>query len=148
MKTAPWQGSDGIITEAADDSPHSSNNDNYGFKGSASLFFHSLDSRVTYATFVSAIYIRGLAELYRRNPSNSDLQTLIHSYIDVQANALIDLASDTGVWSTATSYAAAWEGPYDAMYAWTQLAALDVLGSFVSPRSPTLPPLPVPMTQN
>lgn len=52
-----------------------------------------------------AVYIRGLAELYRRNPGNSALQILIHSYVDTQANALIELASNAGN-TGATSYAA------------------------------------------
>ncbi|KAF8304744.1 Six-hairpin glycosidase [Clavulina sp. PMI_390] len=115
MKSGPWQGSDGIITESSSNT-HSSNNDAWGFK---------------------AVYIRGLAELYRRqSASNTPLGTLIHSYVDTQANALIELASNTLTWSTATSYAADWEGPYDGMYAWTQLAALDVFGTFVMVNSP------------
>ncbi|KAF8317155.1 Six-hairpin glycosidase [Clavulina sp. PMI_390] len=115
MKNGPWQGSNGIITETSS-STHSKNNDAWGFK---------------------AVYIRGLAELYRRqSASNSGLLTLVHSYIDTQANALIDLASDTLTWSNATSYAADWEGPYDGMYAWTQLAVLDTFGAFVMVNSP------------
>lgn len=67
MKSAPWQGSDGVITEG-EQQPYDENNDNRGFKG---------------------IWIRALGELYKRSGGNSDLQTLIHAYVDVQANSLI-----------------------------------------------------------
>lgn len=71
MKSAPWQGSDGIITEGQDNP--SQQNDANGFKG---------------------IWIRALGELYRRSGNNKDLQTLIHSYVDVQANTLIKNSND------------------------------------------------------
>ena len=35
-----------------------------------------------------AIFIRGLYEAFSRNPSNTDLRILIHSYIDVQVRFL------------------------------------------------------------
>ncbi|KZT68825.1 endo-1,6-alpha-mannosidase [Daedalea quercina L-15889] len=101
-KNAPWQGSDGIITEAASDT---SNNDGAGFK---------------------AIYIRGLNEAFVRNQDDWDFQVLIHSYIDVQYNALLDLADNNN------SYAINWHGPATSYTAWGQLAALDVLVSSIS----------------
>ncbi|KXN83969.1 Mannan endo-1,6-alpha-mannosidase DCW1 [Leucoagaricus sp. SymC.cos] len=99
MKNAPWQGSDGIITEGA--SP-SSNNDGVGFK---------------------AIFIRGLCEVFQRNPSNNALRILIHSYGDVQYNALLDLAAN------GNTYSSNWLGPPQNFTTWGQLAALDVLVS-------------------
>ncbi|KAI0727610.1 endo-1,6-alpha-mannosidase [Fomitopsis betulina] len=101
-KKSPWQGSDGIITEAADDT---SNNDGAGFK---------------------AVLIRGLNEAFVRNLDDWDFQVLIHSYIDVQYNALLDLADNNN------SYAINWHGPATAYTAWGQLAALDVLVSAIS----------------
>ncbi|EEB91234.1 hypothetical protein MPER_10440, partial [Moniliophthora perniciosa FA553] len=100
MKTNHWEGSDGIITEGA--SP-SQNNDGVGFK---------------------AIFIRGLHEAFTRS-SHNDLKILIHSYIDVQYNALLDLAA------TGNSYSSAWAGPPQGFTTWGQLAALDVLVSAV-----------------
>ena len=76
-KGAPWQGDDGIITEAAGDT---SNNDNAGFKGIAQIilgFSDTLTSRI-------AVLIRGLNEAFVRNQDDWDFQVLIHSYIDVQ----------------------------------------------------------------
>ncbi|KAF5362450.1 hypothetical protein D9756_002730 [Leucocoprinus leucothites] len=101
MKNAPWQGSDGIITEG---SSTTENNDGVGFK---------------------AIFIRGLCEVFARNPSNTDLRILIHSYTDVQYNALLDLAANGNV------YSANWHGPPQGFTTWGQLAALDVLGSAI-----------------
>ncbi|KAF7771085.1 CAZyme family GH76 [Agaricus bisporus var. burnettii] len=101
VKNAPWQGSDGIITEGVSTS---SNNDGVGFK---------------------AIFIRGLAEAFARNPSNNDLRILLHSYIDVQYNALLDLAAN------GNSYSSNWRGPPQGFTTWGQLAALDVLTSAI-----------------
>ncbi|KIJ55510.1 hypothetical protein M422DRAFT_151671 [Sphaerobolus stellatus SS14] len=103
-----WQGSDGIITEGSD-SPES-NDDGKGFK---------------------AIYIRGLYESFSRNPSNTDLRILIHSYIDVQYNALLDLASSP----SSNIYSPAWHGPPQGFTTWGQLAALDVLNSAIGANS-------------
>ncbi|KAF5360085.1 hypothetical protein D9758_007579 [Tetrapyrgos nigripes] len=106
MKSAPWQGSDGIITEGA--SPNS-NNDGVGFK---------------------AIFIRGLDEVNVRSASNSALQILIHSYGDVQYNALLDLAA------TGNTYSSSWEGPPQGFTTWGQLAALDVMVTNLNTNSP------------
>ncbi|KAJ7155889.1 endo-1,6-alpha-mannosidase [Mycena filopes] len=97
VKTTAWEGSDGIITEGS--SP-SANNDGVGFK---------------------AVFIRGLGEAWTRNPSNTALRTLIHSYGDVQYNALLDLAA------TGNTYSSNWHGPPQGFTSWGQLAALDVL---------------------
>uniref|UniRef100_A0A8H8CE62 Endo-1,6-alpha-mannosidase n=1 Tax=Psilocybe cubensis TaxID=181762 RepID=A0A8H8CE62_PSICU len=95
IKNAPWQGSNGIIIEGADTD---SNNDGVGFKGT------------------------GLLEVFRRTPQNSALRILIHSYVDVQYNALLDLAS------SGNDYSANWLGPQPSGFTtWGQLAALDVL---------------------
>ncbi|KAF9526516.1 endo-1,6-alpha-mannosidase [Crepidotus variabilis] len=96
VKSSLWQGSDGIISEGA--SPNS-NNDGVGFK---------------------AVFIRGLLEAFSRS-SNSDLRILIHSYVDVQYNALLDLAA------SGNNYSSNWHGPSQGFTTWGQLAALDVL---------------------
>ncbi|KAF8906113.1 glycoside hydrolase family 76 protein [Mucidula mucida] len=96
VKSGAWQGDNGIITEGA--SPNS-NNDGVGFK---------------------AVFIRALGEVFTRT-NNNDLRTLIHSYADVQYNALLDLAAN------GTSYSSAWAGPPQAFTTWGQLAALDVM---------------------
>ncbi|THG95207.1 hypothetical protein EW026_g6407 [Hermanssonia centrifuga] len=101
VKSSAWEGTDGIITEGA--SP-SSNNDDVGFK---------------------AIFIRGLHETFTRSASNTNLQGLIRSYIDVQYNALLELA-DNG-----STYSSAWNGPPQSFTTWGQLAALDVLVSAI-----------------
>ncbi|KAJ7902488.1 endo-1,6-alpha-mannosidase [Mycena leptocephala] len=97
VKTSAWEGSDGIITEGVSTT---SNNDGVGFK---------------------AIFIRGIHEAWTRNPSNTALRTLIHSYGDVQYNALLDLAA------TGSTYSSNWHGPPQAFTSWGQLAALDVM---------------------
>ncbi|RDB23898.1 hypothetical protein Hypma_008896 [Hypsizygus marmoreus] len=101
VKFSAWQGSDGIITEG---SSTTSNNDSVGFK---------------------AIFIRGLYEAFARNPSNTNLRILVRSYIDVQYNALLDLAAN------GNSYSANWHGPPQGFTSWGQLAALDVLTSAI-----------------
>ncbi|KAJ7080774.1 endo-1,6-alpha-mannosidase [Mycena belliarum] len=97
VKTRQWQGADGIITEGA--SPDK-NGDGVGFK---------------------AVFIRGIHEAWTRNPNNTPLRTLIHSYGDVQYNALLDLAA------TGNTYSSAWHGPPQGFTTWGQLAALDVM---------------------
>ncbi|KDN48784.1 hypothetical protein RSAG8_02771, partial [Rhizoctonia solani AG-8 WAC10335] len=94
-----WQGSDGIITEGQDGDLNT-NNDGRGFK---------------------AIFIRGLHEVFQRSVANNDLRILIHSYVDVQYNALLDLASN------GASYGVVWHGPYFGPTSWGQNAALDIL---------------------
>jgi hypothetical protein len=97
VKTTVWQGTNGVITEGA--SP-TVDNDSVGFK---------------------AVLIRGLYEAWVRNPSNTALTTLIHSYGDVQYNALLELAA------TGNTYSSSWLGPPQAFTSWGQLAALDVM---------------------
>ncbi|KAJ7498155.1 endo-1,6-alpha-mannosidase [Mycena galericulata] len=99
VKTNVWQGSNGVITEGA--SP-TADNDDVGFK---------------------AVFIRGLAEAWMRNTGYTALTTLIHSYGDVQYNALLELAA------TGNTYSSSWLGPPQAFTSWGQLAALDVLTS-------------------
>ncbi|GLB43346.1 putative glycoside hydrolase family 76 protein [Lyophyllum shimeji] len=100
-KSPAWEGSDGIITEG---SSTTSNNDGVGFK---------------------AIFIRGLFEAFNRNAANTDLRILIHSYIDVQYNALLDLAAN------GNTYSANWHGPPQGFTTWGQLASLDVFVSAI-----------------
>ncbi|KAE9399367.1 endo-1,6-alpha-mannosidase [Gymnopus androsaceus JB14] len=106
IKSSAWQGDNGIITEGA--SP-TSNNDGVGFK---------------------AVFIRGLDEVSVRSSDNSALQILIHSYNDVQYNALLELAAK------GTSYSSAWAGPPQAFTTWGQLAALDVMVTAINTNSP------------
>ncbi|KAF7345489.1 Glycoside hydrolase family 76 protein [Mycena venus] len=105
VKTTAWEGSDGIITEGVSTT---SNNDGVGFK---------------------AIFIRGIHEAWTRNPNNSALRILIHSYGDVQ----ILTCDSTTLFSTLLRMAARipsnWHGPPQAFTSWGQLAALDVLTS-------------------
>jgi len=101
VNESQWQGSDGIITEGAD---NLQNNDGVGFK---------------------AVFIRSLFEALTRNAENTSLRTLIHSYIDVQYNALLDLAAQDN------AYSANWHGPAGPFTTWGQLAALDVLASAI-----------------
>ncbi|KAF7974112.1 hypothetical protein HWV62_13315 [Athelia sp. TMB] len=96
VKSTVWQGTNGIITEGADTT---ANNDAVGFK---------------------AVFLRGIHEAYNRS-ANSALKTLIHSYLDVQYNAILELAA------TGSTYSASWTGPPQAFTSWGQLAALDVL---------------------
>ncbi|KAI4522422.1 glycoside hydrolase family 76 protein [Schizophyllum commune Loenen D] len=97
MKTGAWNRDDGVITEGA--SPNE-NNDNVGFK---------------------SILIRALDETYnRRKGDNEALRILIHSYVCVQMNALLDLAAD------GNNYSSAWAGPAQGFTTWGQMAALDV----------------------
>ncbi|KNZ72534.1 Mannan endo-1,6-alpha-mannosidase DCW1 [Termitomyces sp. J132] len=102
VKSGAWQGSDGIITEGVSTT---SDNDGVGFK---------------------AVFIRGLNEAYTRNPSNQDLRTLIHSYINVQASQSENFAAN------GSTYSSNWHGPPQAFTAWGQLAALDVMVSAIS----------------
>ncbi|KAJ7173421.1 endo-1,6-alpha-mannosidase [Mycena filopes] len=97
VKTTRWEGSDGIITEGSNTA---ANGNAAGFK---------------------AIFIRGLGEAWARHPNNAALRTLIHSYGDVQYNALLDLAA------TGNTYSSKWHGPPQGFTIWGQLAALDVL---------------------
>lgn len=106
VKSSHWEGSDGIITEGANTS---SNDDGVGFK---------------------AIFVRGLHEAFERNGNNRDLQILIHSYLDVQYNALLDLAAN------GSTYSAAWHGPPGPFTTWGQMAALDVMTANIDTNSP------------
>ncbi|CAE6509828.1 unnamed protein product [Rhizoctonia solani] len=99
VKSYQWQGEDGIITEGQDGNLNT-NNDARGFK---------------------AIFIRGFHEVFQRSIANTNFRILIHSYVDVQYNALLDLASN------GTSYGVVWHGPYNGPTVWGQNAALDVM---------------------
>ena len=99
MKSSAWAGSNGVVTEGA--SP-SSNNDGVGFK---------------------AIFVRGLDEAYNRVAARADneaLRILLHSYVCVQLNALLELAAN------GSTYSSAWAGPPQGFTTWGQLASLDV----------------------
>jgi predicted alpha-1,6-mannanase (GH76 family) len=104
MKGSKFQGDDGIITEGQNQ-PYDQNDDGRNFKG---------------------IYLRALGVLYRRAPGDHPVKALIKAYVNVQANALLDLASKDG-----NTYGVNWHGPMDDGYPWGQLAALDALADFV-----------------
>ncbi|KAJ3545383.1 hypothetical protein NMY22_g2460 [Coprinellus aureogranulatus] len=101
MKNGPWQGSNGVITEGA--SPNSANDGVY---------------------FKSA-FVRALNELFM-NQNNGALNTLIHSYLVVQYNALLELAAN------GTNYSSSWAGPKQGYTGWGQAAALDNLVSGIT----------------
>jgi hypothetical protein len=77
MKNAPWQGTNGVITEGA--SP-SSNNDGVYFK--CNLLITTEACVLT--RVATAVWIRALNELFRANNDQSSIAILAHSYIDVQ----------------------------------------------------------------
>ncbi|KAI9573886.1 glycoside hydrolase [Boletus coccyginus] len=101
-----WQGTNGVITEGG---VTEEDDDIVGFK---------------------SILIRALHEAWARNPGDAQLQDTIRSYINVQYNALMELASTQ--YEDTRWYSAAWAGPRPTGYtAWGQLAALDVLVSSI-----------------
>ncbi|KAI0750302.1 endo-1,6-alpha-mannosidase [Daedaleopsis nitida] len=102
MKNAPWQGSNGVITEGA--SPNS-NGDGVYFK---------------------SVWVRALNELFRANNDQSGIAILAHSYIDVQYNAVLELAAN------GSTYSSSWPGPPQGFTGWGQAAALDVLVSAIT----------------
>jgi len=104
-KSSAWEGSNGIITEGA--SPNV-DGDGVEFK---------------------AIFIRGLYEALTRS-SNNNLKILIHSYVDVQYNALINNAS------VGDTYSSSWTGPPQGFTTWGQMSALDVLNAAIGANSP------------
>jgi len=106
LYTTAWQGTNGVITEGG---VTKEDDDIVGFK---------------------SILIRALHEAWVRNPDDAQLQDTIRSYINVQYNALMELASTQ--YEDTRWYSAAWVGPQPSGYtAWGQLAALDVLVSSI-----------------
>ncbi|KAH7877292.1 endo-1,6-alpha-mannosidase [Lentinula edodes] len=105
VKSPVWQGSNGIITEGAS---KTLDNDGVGFK---------------------AIFIRGLDEVSVCSADNSALQIVIHSYNDVQYNALLELAAN------GTSYSPSWPGPAQEFTTWGQMAVLDVMVTAINTNS-------------
>lgn len=81
VKNTFWQGANGVITEG---SGTTSNNDGIGFKG----IHYSTPRSTPTLKLIAAIFIRGLYEAFSRNPSNTNLRILVHSYIDVQVRIL------------------------------------------------------------
>ncbi|KIY44059.1 endo-1,6-alpha-mannosidase [Fistulina hepatica ATCC 64428] len=106
VNCSAWEGDNGVITEGA--SPDS-NNDGVGFK---------------------AIFIRGFGSAFRRTSCYAKYENLIHSYIDVQYNALLELAAN------GSTYSSSWLGPPQAFTTWGQLASLDVLTAAIFANSP------------
>ncbi|KAG8957150.1 hypothetical protein FRC03_010502 [Tulasnella sp. 419] len=98
MKTSEWHGSDGIL-DVGSDGNVASNEDCRAFKG---------------------VLLRGLLEAYRRS-NNVPFRNLVRSYINVQFNALRELASD------GEYYGMDWKGPYKGPFLHAQLAALDTM---------------------
>ncbi|KAI0085312.1 hypothetical protein BDY19DRAFT_996855 [Irpex rosettiformis] len=77
---------------------------------------------------LKAILIRGLLQAYIRMPNNTDQANFIRSFITVQLNALLDLASIPET----NQYSPRWEGlSPSSLLPWGQLAAIDVLVSAV-----------------
>ncbi|KAG8942208.1 hypothetical protein FRC03_003525 [Tulasnella sp. 419] len=94
-----WHGSDGIL-KVGSDGDVSTYNDDHAFKG---------------------FLLRGLLEAYRRTPTNTAFRTLIRSYINVQFNALRELARE------GDDYGVDWRGPFKGPFLHGQLAAFDAL---------------------
>ncbi|KAG8950701.1 hypothetical protein FRC03_012781 [Tulasnella sp. 419] len=99
MRARDWHGDDGVLTVGTDDTPDI-NEDSKAFKGLLS---------------------RGLLVVYQRNSSDQALRTMIRRYINVQFNALRELASH------GNSYGVDWRGPYVGPFPHAQVAALDTL---------------------
>jgi hypothetical protein len=89
--------------------------------GSRVFINHLKMNQIADVCLFLAIFIRGLHEVFQRSSGNNDLRILIHSYVDVQYNALLDLAA------SGASYGVVWHGPYQGATAWGQNAALDVM---------------------
>ncbi|KAJ3481300.1 hypothetical protein NLI96_g7761 [Meripilus lineatus] len=74
---------------------------------------------------LKGIYIRGLYEAWTRSQRGSDVANLIEAYINVQYNALLDLASKDSY-----NFSSSWPGPAPSrLLPWGQVAALDVLNA-------------------
>ncbi|KAG8912490.1 hypothetical protein FRC02_005962, partial [Tulasnella sp. 418] len=97
MRYDEWHDSNRILSVACDEDP-SKNTTERGFKG---------------------LLNRGLLVAYERNRSNKLFCNYVRSYINVQLNALLDLARHKN------SYGVDWRGPYTGPYAHAQLAAID-----------------------
>ncbi|KAG8918907.1 hypothetical protein FRC02_002048 [Tulasnella sp. 418] len=67
------------------------------------------------------LLIRGLMVAYERNRSNEPFCNLVRSYVNVQFNALCELAR------VQSSYGVDWRGPYVGPHGHGQVAALDTL---------------------
>ncbi|KAG8946509.1 hypothetical protein FRC03_001358 [Tulasnella sp. 419] len=99
IHTSQWHGSDGIL--------------NFGSDGDIST---NLNHRV-----LKGFLLRGLLEAYQRTTSNAAFRDLIRSYINVQFNALRDLARE------GDNYGVDWRGPFKGPFLHAQLAAFDAL---------------------
>lgn len=84
VKNKAWQGTNGIITEGASTTV---NNDGVGFKGVFEVQCASKQGYLTSRLPLLAIFIRGLLQAYRKRADNTNLRTLLHSYIDVQVRS-------------------------------------------------------------
>lgn len=86
MKSSPWQGEDGVISEGAS---RDANNDGVGFKCEWDTL--ELGSRcLIFFVFPAAVLIRALHETYIRS-DNADLKNLIKSYTNVQVRVPVFL---------------------------------------------------------
>ncbi|KAJ3481295.1 hypothetical protein NLI96_g7759 [Meripilus lineatus] len=101
-----WTSEEGIMIEDVDgpDSPAETNGFTRALKG---------------------IYVRGLYETWARSQRGSDVANLIEAYINVQYNALLELASNDSY-----NFSSSWPGPPPThLLPWGQVAALDVLNA-------------------
>ncbi|KAI0314523.1 hypothetical protein OF83DRAFT_1267414, partial [Amylostereum chailletii] len=104
IKFSGWTGNDGINFEEAG-TPTNPDIDNF-------------------ASGLKALFVRGLHEAWARSDNSSGRATLISSYITVQMNALLNLATAPG----SNNYSSNWIGPpVTVVHPWGQIAALDVL---------------------
>ncbi|KAG8946508.1 hypothetical protein FRC03_001357, partial [Tulasnella sp. 419] len=97
LRAPQWHASNGILSVGSDGDP-AENTDTNALKG---------------------ILIRGLLSAYRSPFSKPPLRTLIRSYINVQCNALLELARYN------RSFGVNWTGPHVGPFVHAQIAALD-----------------------
>ncbi|KAJ3476801.1 hypothetical protein NLI96_g10910 [Meripilus lineatus] len=80
----------------------------------------------TFNAAFKGIFVRGLFEAWKRNPTDQDLIGFIQNFVLVQYNALLDLAKTPGL----PQFTSDWPGPPSGSFLpWGQLAALDVFNA-------------------
>ncbi|KAI3608917.1 glycoside hydrolase family 76 protein, partial [Moniliophthora roreri] len=87
------------------------------------------------AELVSQYVVRGLAAIYSRNTTRSDLRNFIREYLGVQYNAVLDNTREPGT----NVYAASWTGPPSSNFSFNnQTNALSMLIAAIPIRNDTL----------
>ncbi|KAI3607503.1 glycoside hydrolase family 76 protein [Moniliophthora roreri] len=87
------------------------------------------------AELVSQYVVRGLAAIYSRNTTRSDLRNFIREYLGIQYNAVLDNTRGPGT----NVYAASWTGPPSSKFSFdNQTNALSMLIAAIPIRNDTL----------